>query len=45
MIDECVNTELTIKAREYLWDDIDINEELGKEAAKTIVALDYYLKS
>ena len=27
------------------WSDIDITDDLGKEAAKTILALDYYLKA
>ena len=27
------------------WNDIDFEDRLGKEAAKTLVALDYYMKS
>ena len=35
----------TIKVNEYIWEDLNISNDLGKEAAKTILALDYYLKS
>ena len=44
-IDQWLNTELGIQTNDVEWCDVDLEEDLGKEAAKTIVALNHYLKS
>jgi hypothetical protein len=38
-------TELEIRTDEMQWWGVDVQEDLGREAAKTIIALDYYLKA
>lgn len=43
--DAIISTELEITPNEMNWDEIDFSDDLSKEAAKTLVALDYYMKS
>ncbi|CAI2386843.1 unnamed protein product [Moneuplotes crassus] len=38
-------TILKIRANDVAWDDIDLKNDTGKEAAKTMIALDCYLDS